>query len=67
MSSDFRLPDIGEGISEASLVEWLIAVGDTVEEGDDVAVVSTDKADVELASPRSGTVAQLCWTPAARC
>ena len=63
MSSDFRLPDIGEGISEASLVEWLIAVGDTVEEGDDVAVVSTDKADVELASPRSGTVAQLCWTP----
>lgn len=63
MTSDFRLPDIGEGISEASLIEWIVAVGDTVEEGDDVAVVSTDKADVELASPRSGVVAELCWKP----
>lgn len=63
MTSDFRLPDIGEGISEASLVEWLVAVGDQVQEGDDVAVVSTDKADVELASPRHGKVAELCWQP----
>lgn len=63
MSPDFRLPDIGEGISEASLVEWLVAVGDAVEEGDDVAIVSTDKADVELASPKRGTVAELCWQP----
>lgn len=63
MTSDFRLPDIGEGISEASLIEWIVAVGDTVEEGDDVAVVSTDKANVELASPRRGVVAELYWKP----
>ena len=61
MTYDFRLPDIGEGISEASLIEWLVAVGDQVEEGDDVAVISTDKADVEIASPRRGTVEELCW------
>jgi pyruvate/2-oxoglutarate dehydrogenase complex dihydrolipoamide acyltransferase (E2) component len=63
LTSDFRLPDIGEGISEASLIEWMVAVGDQVEEGDDVAVVSTDKADVELASPKRGVVAELCWQP----
>lgn len=63
MTYDFHLPDIGEGISEASLIEWVVAVGDTVEEGDDVAIISTDKADVELASPRKGTIAELRWSP----
>lgn len=60
MNFDYPLPDIGEGISEATLIEWLVDVGDTVEEGDDVVIVSTDKADVELASPCTGTVSQLC-------
>jgi len=60
---EFQLPDIGEGISEAMLVEWLVKPGDTVKEGDDVATVSTDKVDVELPAPRTGVIAELCWQP----
>lgn len=60
---DFKLPDIGEGISEARLVEWLVKVGDRVADGDDVATISTDKIDVELPAPCSGRVAELCWKP----
>jgi pyruvate dehydrogenase E2 component (dihydrolipoamide acetyltransferase) len=60
---DFQLPDIGEGISEALLIEWFVAPGDQVKEGDDVATVSTDKVDVELPAPRTGVITELCWTP----
>ncbi len=60
---EFRLPDIGEGISEAVLIDWLVAVGDAVREGDDLATVSTDKVDVELPAPRAGAIAELCWNP----
>lgn len=60
---EFRLPDIGEGISEAVLTEWMVRVGDQVEEGEDLAAITTDKVDVELPSPRAGTIAELCWTP----
>ena len=60
---DFLLPDIGEGISEALLVDWLVSPGDQVKEDDDVATVSTDKVDVELPSPRSGVIMELCWKP----
>jgi pyruvate dehydrogenase E2 component (dihydrolipoamide acetyltransferase) len=58
---EFRLPDIGEGLSEAELMEWLIKVGDAINEGDDVATISTDKVNVDLPSPRSGVVAELPW------
>ena len=60
---DFILPDIGEGISEALLINWSVQLGQQVEEGDEIATVSTDKVDVELPSPRAGTVAELCWEP----
>ncbi|MBT3661613.1 MAG: 2-oxo acid dehydrogenase subunit E2 [Rhodospirillaceae bacterium] len=60
---EFILPDIGEGISEAVLIDWSVEVGQAIKEGDEVASVSTDKVDVELPSPRSGTVSELCWTP----
>jgi 2-oxoisovalerate dehydrogenase E2 component (dihydrolipoyl transacylase) len=52
----FRLSDIGEGIAEAELVEWLVAVGDTVREDQPVASFMTDKATVELETPVGGTV-----------
>lgn len=58
---DFILPDVGEGLHEAELVEWNVAVGDTVAEGDVVAVVNTDKVSVDLPSPVSGTVTSLPW------
>ncbi|WP_304644506.1 biotin/lipoyl-containing protein, partial [Sphingomonas soli] len=55
----FRLPDIGEGISEAEIVAWHVKVGDRVEEDQQVADMMTDKATVEMESPVSGTVVEL--------
>jgi 2-oxoisovalerate dehydrogenase E2 component (dihydrolipoyl transacylase) len=52
----FKLSDIGEGIAEAELVEWLVDVGDTVREDQPVAAFMTDKATVELETPVGGTV-----------
>ena len=60
---EFKLPDIGEGLSEAELLEWNVAVGDEVREGDEVAVISTDKVNVELTAPASGRVADLIGEP----
>lgn len=53
-----RLPDLGEGLTEATIVRWLVAPGDTVAEDQIVAEVETAKATVELPSPFAGTVAQ---------
>jgi len=55
----FRLPDIGEGISEAEIVAWHVKIGDRVEEDQSVADMMTDKATVEMESPVSGTVVEL--------
>ena len=55
----FKLPDIGEGISEAEIVAWHVKVGDTVEEDQQIADMMTDKATVEMESPVSGTVVEL--------
>jgi 2-oxoisovalerate dehydrogenase E2 component (dihydrolipoyl transacylase) len=51
----FRLPDIGEGIAEAEIVAWHVAVGDRVEEDQNIADMMTDKATVEMESPVSGS------------
>ena len=59
----FNLPDIGEGIAEAELVEWHVAVGDQVEEDDRLADVMTDKATVDLESPVTGKVLELAGEP----
>ena len=55
----FKLPDIGEGISEAEIVAWHVKVGDRIEEDQSVADMMTDKATVEMESPVSGTVVEL--------
>ncbi len=55
----FRLPDIGEGISEAEIVAWHVKVGDRVEEDQSLADMMTDKATVEMESPVAGTVVEL--------
>lgn len=49
-----KMPDIGEGVAEAELVEWLVKPGDPVREDDIVAAVMTDKATVEIPSPVNG-------------
>lgn len=51
-----KLPDVGEGIAEAELVEWHVKVGDLVREDDVLAAVMTDKATVEIPSPVEGEV-----------
>ncbi|KFI33373.1 branched-chain alpha-keto acid dehydrogenase subunit E2 [Haematobacter missouriensis] len=54
-----RMPDIGEGIAEAELVEWHVTPGDIVQEDQPLAAVMTDKATVEIPSPASGKVVWL--------
>jgi len=56
---EFRLPDVGEGIAEAEIVQWMVGVGEEVQEGDVLATIETDKAVMEMPSPTSGTVARL--------
>ncbi|MDX3809511.1 dihydrolipoamide acetyltransferase family protein [Bosea thiooxidans] len=51
-----KLPDVGEGIAEAELVEWHVKIGDIVREDDLLAAVMTDKATVEIPSPVEGEV-----------
>jgi len=63
MLYDFKLPDIGEGVHEATILEWRTAAGDTVEEGDVMAVVETDKVVAEIPSPRSGVIRKLGAKP----
>ncbi|TWX73526.1 dihydrolipoyllysine-residue acetyltransferase [Colwellia sp. C1TZA3] len=61
MSIDFILPDIGEGIVECELVEWLVAEGDVIEEDQPVADVMTDKALVQIPAMHSGVVDKLYY------
>ncbi|MDO8147161.1 dihydrolipoamide acetyltransferase family protein [Isoptericola sp. b515] len=55
----FRLPDLGEGLTESEIVEWKVSVGDTVTLNQALAEVETAKAMVEIPSPFAGTVAAL--------
>lgn len=61
MSTDFILPDIGEGIVECEIVEWLVAEGDNVKEDQVVVEVMTDKAVVEIPAKSDGTVTRLYY------
>ncbi|WP_305094557.1 dihydrolipoamide acetyltransferase family protein [Prescottella sp. R16] len=61
--ADFRLPDLGEGLTEAELVSWSVAVGDTVTLNQPIGEVETAKALVELPSPYAGTVRELLARP----
>ncbi|MDR6666160.1 dihydrolipoamide acetyltransferase family protein [Rhizobium sp. 1399] len=54
-----KMPDVGEGVAEAELVEWHVKTGDPVREDMVIAAVMTDKATVEIPSPVSGTVTWL--------
>ena len=54
-----KLPDVGEGVAEAELVEWHVKVGDLVREDAVLAAVMTDKATVEIPAPVDGEVAWL--------
>jgi 2-oxoisovalerate dehydrogenase E2 component (dihydrolipoyl transacylase) len=54
-----KLPDVGEGVAEAEIVEWHVVVGDEVVEDQILAAVMTDKATVEIPSPSRGRIAEI--------
>ena len=56
MAYEFKLPDLGEGLTEGEIVQWLVKEGDYIEEGQVFVKVETDKAVLEIPSPRKGTV-----------
>jgi pyruvate dehydrogenase E2 component (dihydrolipoamide acetyltransferase) len=53
---EFKLPDIGEGVTEGEVVSWLVKPGDVVKEDQPMVEVMTDKATVTIAAPRAGTI-----------
>ncbi len=61
MAKDFILPDIGEGIVECEVVEWLVAVGDEVKEDQPICDVMTDKALVQIPAVHNGVITELYY------
>ncbi|MBI4155274.1 2-oxo acid dehydrogenase subunit E2 [Candidatus Woesearchaeota archaeon] len=59
MVYEFRFPDVGEGITEAELIKWLVKERDKVKEHQDIAQIETDKAVAEIPSPATGKVLKL--------
>ncbi|MFI5388461.1 MAG: biotin/lipoyl-containing protein, partial [Candidatus Eremiobacterales bacterium] len=53
------LPEMGESVSEGSVTGWRKAVGDRIAEGEPLVDVTTDKVDVEVPAPASGTLARI--------
>jgi pyruvate dehydrogenase E2 component (dihydrolipoamide acetyltransferase) len=56
MTYEFRLPDIGEGVAEGEVVRWLVKEGDQLREDQPMVEIMTDKATVEISTPRAGRV-----------
>jgi len=56
MASSFKLPDLGEGLTEGEIARWLVAEGQEIAEDDPLVEIQTDKATVEIPSPYAGTV-----------
>ncbi len=59
MPYEFRFPDVGEGITEGEVVKWRVKEGDKVNEHDILAEIETDKAIVEMPSPKSGVISKI--------
>jgi pyruvate dehydrogenase E2 component (dihydrolipoamide acetyltransferase) len=60
---EFKLPDIGEGVTEGEIVSWLVKPGDIVKDDQPMVEVMTDKATVTITSPRSGTIVETRGKP----
>jgi pyruvate dehydrogenase E2 component (dihydrolipoamide acetyltransferase) len=63
MPIELKLPDVGEGIAEGEIVRWLVAEGAQVKEDDPLVEILTDKANVEIPSPVTGTVVKIAAAP----
>jgi pyruvate dehydrogenase E2 component (dihydrolipoamide acetyltransferase) len=66
MVREFKLPDIGEGISEVELLQWYVQEGGAVREDQNLAEIETDKAVADLPSPYSGVIQRLHYKPGDR-
>lgn len=56
---EFRMPDIGEGLHEAEILKWFVSVGDEIKADENIVEVQTDKAVVEISSPKGGKIVKL--------
>ena len=63
MAFVFELPEVGEGVVEAEIAQWHVASGDAVQTDQPICDVVTDKATLEITSPRAGTIAALHGEP----
>ena len=59
MAYEFRLPDLGEGLTEGEVARWLVAEGQEVAEDDPLVEIQTDKTTVEIPSPAAGKIARI--------
>jgi pyruvate dehydrogenase E2 component (dihydrolipoamide acetyltransferase) len=59
MAYEFKLPDLGEGLTEGEIARWLVSEGQEVAEDDPLVEIQTDKTTVEIPSPAAGTVSQI--------
>jgi pyruvate dehydrogenase E2 component (dihydrolipoamide acetyltransferase) len=61
MATEFKFPDVGEGITEGEIVLWLVEEGERVEQDQPLVQVETDKAVVEIPSPRAGVILKILF------
>ncbi len=59
MSTDIKIPEIGEGVTEATIVAWHKVLGETVQEGELVVEIMTDKVNMEIDSQVNGVLAEI--------
>src|SRR5436190_22790875 len=59
MAYEFKLPDLGEGLTEGEVARWLVSEGDEVAEDQPLVEIQTDKTTVEIPSPAAGKVASI--------
>ncbi|MBL9088995.1 MAG: hypothetical protein JNM10_17785, partial [Planctomycetia bacterium] len=59
MAFEFKLPDIGEGLTEGEITKWLVTEGQTVTADQPMVEVLTDKATVEITAPRAGVIEKI--------
>ena len=59
MAYEFKLPDLGEGLTEGEVARWLVTEGQDVAEDDPLVEIQTDKTTVEIPSPAAGTVSRI--------